>query len=90
VSRLELLSNRERAVLLRMMEGLTVREIAHVEYVSVETVRSQVRSILLKTGKKTQLSVVVYAYGQCWPGDLSEHVRDVILAKPLEVAAFGG
>ena len=90
MSRLELLSPRERAVLLHMMDGLSVREIAHIEYVSVETVRTQVRSILLKTGKKTQLSVVVYAYDQCWSGNRREHVRQVITGKPLEVAAFGG
>jgi len=65
---LDRLSPRERSVLISLMEAATVREIAEQEYVSVSTVRGQIRSIISKLGVRSQLAAVVLAYQSGWPG----------------------
>ena len=60
--RLAWLTPRERVVLTHLMRGHTVEQIAAVEYVNVCTVRSHVRSILMKLGVRTQLAAVAMAY----------------------------
>jgi len=64
---LDRLSPRERSVLISLMEAATVREIAEQEYVSVSTVRGQIRSIISKLGVRSQLAAVVLAYQSGWP-----------------------
>ena len=73
--RLSWLSQRERAVLIHMMDGLSAEQIAALEYVTVSTVRTQIRSILQKLGVKSQLAAVAIAYQAIWPVE-DEH-RDV-------------
>ena len=67
----EQLTRRERQVLLALMRGATAREISKESYVSLPTVRSQIRSILLKLGVSSQLAAVVLAYRSGWPAKVA-------------------
>jgi two-component system nitrate/nitrite response regulator NarL len=60
-ARLEVLSHREREVLLRMVDGKPVRQIAVESVVSTSTVRTHVRSILTKLGVRSRLEAVSVA-----------------------------
>lgn len=82
--RLDWLSNRERVVLIHMMEGRSAEEIAKLDYVTVSTVRSQIRSILWKLGVKSQLAAVAFAYKHCWP---TEEERRAALEHALAPAS---
>ncbi len=62
----ERLSRRERQVLSSLMRAQSVREISREAYVSVPTVRSQIRSILVKLEVRSQLAAVVLAYRSGW------------------------
>jgi len=64
--RLGRLSAHERDVLLRLMEGRGVREIATLRVVSEHTVRTQVRAILVKLGVSSQVEAVAVAWGNDW------------------------
>ncbi len=66
LARLERLTPRERQVLSRLIEGLTVREIAKLSVVSEATVRTQVKSILSKLGVSSQLAAVGMANRLDW------------------------
>jgi DNA-binding NarL/FixJ family response regulator len=72
----ERLTRRERQVLSALMRGETARDISRQSFVSLPTVRSQIRSILTKLGVSSQLGAVVLAYRSGWdagPGtDLAE------------------
>ena len=48
------------------MHGHTVADVAATEHVSVETVRSQVKSILAKLGVGSQVAAVGVAYRARW------------------------
>ena len=61
------LSPREQAVLARMVAGESAETIAARSYVSLATVRSQIRSILTKLGVNTQLAAVAMARRESWP-----------------------
>jgi NarL family two-component system response regulator LiaR len=60
-ARLEVLSHREREVLLRMVDGKPVGQIALESVVSTSTVRTHVRSILSKLGVRSRLEAVSVA-----------------------------
>lgn len=60
------LSLREQEVLFALMNGATAREICKQDFVSLSTVRSQIRSILSKLGVNTQLAAVSLAYQTGW------------------------
>ena len=60
------LSPREQNVLIKLMSGATARQICAEDYVSLPTVRSQIRSIISKLGVSTQLGAVVLAYQSGW------------------------
>ncbi|HEY6422113.1 MAG TPA: response regulator transcription factor [Pseudonocardiaceae bacterium] len=60
-ARLDVLSQREREVLLRMVDGKPVSQIAAESVVSTSTVRTQVRSILTKLGVRSRLEAVSVA-----------------------------
>jgi two-component system, NarL family, response regulator LiaR len=60
-ARLDVLSNREREVLLRMVDGTPVSQIAIESVVSTSTVRTHVRSILTKLGVRSRLEAVSVA-----------------------------
>ena len=63
----ERLSSREQNVLISLMQGATAREIAEKDYVSLATVRSQIRSIISKLGVSSHRAAVVLAYQSGWP-----------------------
>jgi two-component system, NarL family, response regulator LiaR len=60
-ARLDVLSHREREVLLRMVDGKPVSQIAVESVVSTSTVRTHVRSILTKLGVRSRLEAVSVA-----------------------------
>ena len=60
------LSPREQAVLRRLMAGESAETIADRSYVSLATVRSQIRAILLKLGVNSQLAAVALARQAGW------------------------
>ena len=63
------LSPREQAVLSGLLAGDSAETIAHRSYVSLATVRSQIRAILLKLGVNSQLAAVAMAREAGWkPG----------------------
>lgn len=63
------LTGREQAVLAMLTEGLQAAEIADRSYVSISTVRSQIRSILGKLGVSSQLTAVAMATKAGWEPD---------------------
>ncbi len=63
------LSPREQAVLAGLLAGDSAETIAHRSYVSLATVRSQIRAVLLKLGVNSQLAAVALAREAGWePG----------------------
>jgi two-component system nitrate/nitrite response regulator NarL len=60
------LTRAEQDVLAALMEGLTTNEIAGERFVSLETVRSQVKSVLRKLGVNSQLAAVALARSSGW------------------------
>ena len=69
VPRLELfarLTEREQVVLSELMEGHCAEDIAKAAFVSISTVRSQIKAILLKLGVNSQLAAVAMARRAAW------------------------
>lgn len=64
--RLSLLSAQEAEVLLHLVQGHTVREIAKFRTVSEATVRTQVKAILSKLEVSSQLTAVALAHTAGW------------------------
>jgi DNA-binding NarL/FixJ family response regulator len=62
----ETLSRREREVLAMMLDGLSADAMASRSYVSLPTVRTQIRSILQKLGVNSQLEAAALARRQRW------------------------
>lgn len=60
------LSPREREVLAGLMDGQAASALAERNYVSVATVRSQIRSVLHKLGVSSQLQAVAMAHRSRW------------------------
>lgn len=60
------LTPREQAVLTRLMAGESAETIASRSYVSLATVRSQIRAVLLKLGVNSQLAAVALARDAGW------------------------
>ncbi|MDQ3898377.1 MAG: response regulator [Actinomycetota bacterium] len=63
------LSPREQAVLAGLLAGDSAETIAQRSYVSLATVRSQIRAILLKLGVNSQLAAVAMAREAGWQPD---------------------
>jgi DNA-binding NarL/FixJ family response regulator len=61
------LSAREQAVLARLVAGDSPQTIARLSFVSLATVRTQIRGILVKLGVKSQLAAVALARQGGWP-----------------------
>ena len=64
----EALTSREREVLMDLTRGLRAQEIAERSFVSVSTVRSQIKSILRKLGVRSQVQAVAAAIESDWLG----------------------
>jgi DNA-binding NarL/FixJ family response regulator len=64
----ERLTERERQVLAALLDGWSADRIAEEWVVSITTVRSQIRSILLKLGVNSQLQAVAEARRAGWAG----------------------
>jgi len=63
------LTERERVVLAELMEGHCAEEIARAAFVSISTIRSQIKSILQKLGVSSQLAAVALARRAEWSLD---------------------
>ena len=63
------LTRRERQVLAALMDGRSAAEIADRDYVSLATVRTQIRGILVKLGVTSQLAAVAMARRTGWLPD---------------------
>lgn len=63
---LETLTRREREVLVELSRGNRATEIAHSSCVSISTVRSQIKSILIKLGVHSQVQAVALANQYNW------------------------
>lgn len=61
------LTPREQAVLARLVAGELAETIAAHSYLSVGTIRSQIKSILRKLGVSSQLAAVALARNANWP-----------------------
>jgi DNA-binding NarL/FixJ family response regulator len=61
------LSPREQDVLVHLLAGESAETIAENTYVSLATVRSHIRAILLKLGVNSQLAAVALARNAGWP-----------------------
>jgi DNA-binding NarL/FixJ family response regulator len=59
---LETLTPREREVLRDLTLGLRAQDIASRSFVSISTVRSQIKSILAKLGTRSQIQAIALAY----------------------------
>jgi DNA-binding NarL/FixJ family response regulator len=62
----ETLTKREAEVLRQIMDGVPAETIAGTQFVSVPTVRSQIRSILQKLGVNSQLEASARAWASGW------------------------
>lgn len=65
----EQLSPREQQVLAGLMDGRAPAVLAEENYVSVATVRSQIKSLLAKLGVSSQLEAVAMAHRSRWRGN---------------------
>lgn len=63
------LTNREKVVLAELMEGHCAEEIAKAAFLSISTIRSQIKSILQKLGVNSQLAAVALARRVGWSPD---------------------
>jgi two-component system, NarL family, nitrate/nitrite response regulator NarL len=63
------LTEREQIVLAELMEGHCAEEIARAAFVSISTVRSQIKAILQKLGVNSQLAAVALARRADWSLD---------------------
>jgi DNA-binding NarL/FixJ family response regulator len=63
---LEQLTPREREVLMDLTRGLLAKEIADRSFVSISTVRSQIKSILAKLGVRSQVQAIAVATQSHW------------------------
>jgi two-component system nitrate/nitrite response regulator NarL len=62
----ERLSPKEASVLLALAEGRSAEAIARASFVSLPTVRTQIRGILVKLGVSSQLAAVGMALERGW------------------------
>jgi two-component system nitrate/nitrite response regulator NarL len=67
------LTEREQFVLAELLEGHCAEEISKTAYVSISTVRSQIKSILQKLGVNSQLAAVALARRAGWSLNRRRH-----------------
>ena len=68
----ERLTSREEQVLAGLMDGKSAEKIAEESFVSLATVRSQIRAILLKLDVNSQLGAVALARRNGWTAPISD------------------
>lgn len=68
-----ILTEREQHVLAELMDGHCAEEIANASFVSISTVRSQIKAILQKLGVNSQLAAVALARRLGWSRDAVVH-----------------
>ena len=68
------LTEREQSVLVELIEGHCAEDIAKASFVSISTVRSQIKAILQKLGVNSQLAAVAVARRAGW--DLERSLSD--------------
>lgn len=68
----ERLTSREQQVLAGLMDGKSAERIAEDSFVSLATVRSQIRAILLKLDVNSQLAAVALARKNAWAPPLGD------------------
>ncbi|MDH3680468.1 MAG: response regulator [Acidimicrobiia bacterium] len=66
------LSTRERQVLAGLIAGYGPAQLADRDYVSVQTVRSQIKSVLRKLGVRSQLEAVGRAHAAGWSHEVDD------------------
>jgi len=66
------LTRREAAVLERLMQGESAELVSAKSFVSLTTVRTQIRAILTKLGVSSQLAAVAMAYRAGWAASASQ------------------
>ena len=76
---MEWLTERERGVLVQLMQGYTAEQIATAEFVTIATVRSHIRQILLKLGVNSQIAAVAYAYRVALIDEYSEVLTKIAI-----------
>jgi DNA-binding NarL/FixJ family response regulator len=69
------LTEREEVVLAELLEGHCAEEIAKAAFVSISTIRSQIKSILQKLGVNSQLAAVALARRAGWTLDTPRDTR---------------
>ena len=88
------LTVRESVVLAELMEGHCAEEIARTEFVSISTVRSQIKAILQKLGVSSQLAAVALARRANWSLDSqvenSPNLRVAGVHAPSDLAESDG
>ncbi len=78
------LTRREAAILQRLSQGMTAEEIAATEFVSLNTVRSQVRAVLLKLGVHSQHDAIQVVRETRWDVDGRPRLRQGMRPDPEE------
>jgi two-component system nitrate/nitrite response regulator NarL len=73
------LTPREQRVLGALIDGMSAEEIAESDFVSLTTIRSQIRAILHKLGVRSQLAAVAQANRACWQPPTAE--RELVRAR---------
>ena len=73
LERFATLTDREQFVLAELLEGHCAEEIAKSAYVSISTIRSQIKSILQKLGVNSQLAAVALAGRAGWSLNRRRH-----------------
>jgi two-component system nitrate/nitrite response regulator NarL len=81
------LTRREQEVLSALMRGAKARDICVQSYVSMPTVRSQIRSILMKLGVTSQLAAVALAYQSGWSGRKGRDPDDALASVDQRASA---
>jgi two-component system, NarL family, nitrate/nitrite response regulator NarL len=74
------LTAREKCVLAELMEGHRAESIAKTSWVSISTVRSQIKAILQKLGVNSQLAAVAMARDAGWNNDIVQPAGNLELA----------
>lgn len=71
------MTRRELDVLTALLRGSAAADIAHVEHVSMPTVRTHIRGVLTKAGVQSQVAAVALAYRSAVEPTVVQQIREV-------------